>query len=339
MTLTTRFTEAYGIRHPIACAAMAFVASDPGLAIAVAKAGGLGAIGAGAMPPEAIGMVVGAFRANAAGPIHINLVVFLTNDAMIDACVAVRPDIVSFHWGHPTRAWIERLQGAGIKVWEQIGSVAAAVAAITDGVDLVIVQGSEAGGHNCGELPIFTAIPAVRKAVGVTPLLLAAGGIGDGATMAAALALRADGVVVGSRFVASVEGDAHADYKQAIVESDGSDTCLTSMFGRDMPHFNPMRVIANRVVREWQGREDEMPAEDNRLPQIGTTHVGGQDIPLARFSGFVPTRGATGDLQEMAFLAGQGIGQITSIETVATIIETMVTDAEAVIAALAKQSA
>lgn len=320
MSAENRFCSRYKVTYPIASAGMAFVASSPDLAIAVSAAGGFGAIGAGILPPEGVTHCLSAFREVATGPINLNFVTFMVTEATIDLCVSLKPEVVSFHWGHPDVAWIKKLQEAGIDVWEQVGSIGAAQQAVKDGVNLLIVQGSEAGGHNYGEMPLLEAIAKIRAIVGVGPLILGAGGISDGDGLASALAAGADGAIVGSRLVASFEADAHDDYKAALVASDGSDTVCTSLFGRDMPHFNPMRVIKNQIVREWHGKQADMPPQDDNLPIIATVQMGPQAVPIRRFSSFVPTRSTQGDLSEMALLAGQGIGAIQKIASVSDII-------------------
>jgi enoyl-[acyl-carrier protein] reductase II len=335
MSISTRFTRAYGILHPIASAGMGFVGSTHELAFAVARAGAFGAIGVGLSSPADLAGTLGAYRDAIAAPVNINLITLLATEQHIDLLLETRPDVVSFHWGQPPHEWVTALHGAGIKVWQQVGSVEAAERALAQGVDLLVIQGVEAGGHNFAELPIFVAIPEFRRALGPEPLLLAAGGVCSGAALAAALALGADGAWVGSRLLASEEANAHPDYKQALISACGADTRLTSMFGRSMPQFNPMRVIANQVVREWEGREADMPPEDERLPQIGTIELGGQELPLRRFNAFVPTREMRGDTQEMPFLAGQGIGQISETLPAGLIVETMINEARWTIGSLA----
>ena len=135
-------------------------------------------------------------------------------------CAEERVPVVSFHWGHPSRDFLKRLHDAGIKVWEQVGSVDAAREAVDSGIDLIIAQGSEAGGHNYGSLPTFVLVPSIIEAVAPTPVL-AAGGITNGRQLAAALALGADGVSIGTRFIASEEAFAHPEYKQRLVEAAG----------------------------------------------------------------------------------------------------------------------
>ncbi len=322
-----RFCFDYQVRLPIVGAGMAFVASSPDLAVAVAKAGGLGSIGAGMLPPPALSAALDQFRAAATSPLHVNFVTFMVDEAVLSWCEKARPDIVSFHWGHPDRTIIARLQAAGIRVWEQLGSVAAAHLAVDDGIDAIIVQGLEAGGHNLAELSLADALGAIRAAIGDGPLLLAAGGIADGRDMADALANGADAVVIGTRLIASDEADALMAYKQAIIDADGKEaTTLTAMFGREMAQFNPMRVLRNQIVEDWHDRQSTMPAPDIEQAVIGKLAIAGMEMPISRFASFPPTRGSEGDITQMALLAGSGVARIDAIEPVQVILDRMATD-------------
>jgi NAD(P)H-dependent flavin oxidoreductase YrpB (nitropropane dioxygenase family) len=149
-SIATRLTTAFGLHHPFACAGLAFAGMTPPLCIAVAAAGAMGAFGVGKLPPEAVEGSIAAIRAETDGAININFITIFTTDDHIALCERLRPPVVSFHWGHPSKEWIKRLQAAGISVWEQVGSVASAKLAVNDGIDVVIAQGSEAGGHNYG---------------------------------------------------------------------------------------------------------------------------------------------------------------------------------------------
>lgn len=322
-----RFANAYGVRHPIASAGMAFVASTPDLAIAVGNAGGVPAIGVGIMSLAQIEACVSAYRSAATAPLNLSFLTFAFDAENLALCCALKPEIVSFHWGHPPKAVIDVLQATGIKVWEQAGSVHAAQIACDDGVDLVIVQGLEAGGHNYAELPLNEAIAAARENVGPEPMLLAAGGISDGIDVARVLLLGADGVMLGSRLVASNEANAHDHYKAALVASDGSDTVLTDVFGREMPFFNPVRAIANDIVRIWHGRAHDLPAAADALPILGTIATSGGARPIRQLDSIVPTREAEGEVASMMLLAGSGIGKIGSVEPVADIIANIMTGA------------
>jgi NAD(P)H-dependent flavin oxidoreductase YrpB (nitropropane dioxygenase family) len=326
--LTTRFTEAFGLRTPIAQAGMAFVGMTPDLAIAVSNAGALGALGVGLMPAPVLAQTIAAIRAGTALPFNVNFVTGFTGEAQIDAACAARVSVVSFHWGHPPRAWIDRLHGAGVRVFEQVGSVDAAKCAVDDGIDVVVAQGQEAGGHNYGTLPTVALVPLVVDAV-APALVLASGGIADGRGLAAALMLGADGAWVGTRMVATNESAAHDGYKARLVAARGADTVSTALFGPDNPEFNPMRVLRNRVVEQWQHRVGDVPADTSTLPVIGTMDLGGERVDMHKFSNLVPMRGlTTGDLDEMALLAGQGVGLVDAVAPAATVIAEMTAQAK-----------
>ncbi len=327
--LPTRFTDAYGVRHPIACAGMAFAGMWPALPIAVAEAGALGSFGAGKLPPPAIAGAWEAISAATDAPINLNFVTMLFDDDYLALCEQLRPAVVSFHWGHPARDLIARLQGAGIRVWEQVGNAEAARRAVDDGVDLVIAQGTEAGGHNFGTLPTMVNVPTIVDAVDGA-LVLAAGGIMDGRGLAAALALGADGVMLGTRMVATREANVPPLYHQRMLSAAGADTVLSSLYGRDMPAFNPMRILRNPLVEEWQGREHEAPDDPSQQPVIGETGLGDMRLPIHKFSSFMPMADASGDIDSMPLLMGQGVGLVDRIEPVADVIDGIMADAVAV---------
>lgn len=327
MTLRTRFTEAYGLDTPIAQAGMAFVGMAPDFAIAASNAGALGSLGVGLMPVPVLEKTIAAIQAGTDRAFHVNFITLFTEPAQLDVVCAAGVAAASFHWGHPPRAWIDRLHSAGVRVLEQVGSVDAARRAVDDGVDVVVAQGSEAGGHNYGTLPTFALVPLVVDAV-APALVLASGGIADGRGLAAALMLGADGAWVGTRFVATTESAAHDGYKARLVAADGTDTERTGIFGPETPEFNPMRVLRNQVVREWAHRQEEVPTDTSELPVIGQTDLGSGPVEIHRFSFLVPMRDrTTGDLEEMALLAGQGVGLVHTVEPIATVIAEMTAEA------------
>jgi enoyl-[acyl-carrier protein] reductase II len=333
--LRTRLTEAYEVDHPVVGAGMGFVASTPDLPIAVSNAGGIGSLGAALLPAGATRQLVRAIKDSTAGrPFNVNLITPYVDPAQIDVCVEEGVPIVSFHWGNPPADTIERLHSAGCKVWEQVGSVHAAKQAVDSGVDLVVAQGAEAGGHNFGSLPTFALVPLVADAV-APALVLAAGGVADGRGLAAALALGADGVWVGTRFVATREANAHDEYKGRLVEATGTDTVRTSVLGPDMPGFNPYRVLRNPLVTEYEGREAELPGDLEGQPLIAVMQMGPDRVPIRRFSNFIPTPQTEGDLGLMAMPAGEGVGLVRSIEPAADVLEAMVREAAQVLGRLA----
>ena len=155
----------------------------------------------------------------------------------------------------------------------------------------------------------MSLLPAVCDVAGDC-LVLAGGGIADGRTAAAALALGADGVWVGTRMLASHEADAHAGYKQRVLAADVDSTARHNIFGPEFPDATT-RGLRNRLVQAWEGRDNPAPykvALPEQMPQIGEADIFGQKVPMTRFGGFPPTRNATGDLEEMSLLAGESVG-------------------------------
>jgi NAD(P)H-dependent flavin oxidoreductase YrpB (nitropropane dioxygenase family) len=150
-------------------------------------------------------------------------------------------------------------------------------------------------------------------------MVLAAGGIADGRGLAAALMLGADGAWVGTRLVATDESLAHEDYKARLVSAAATDTVRTSVFGPEMPEFNPMRVLRNRAIDE--------PHTEER-PIIGRTRLGDEVIDLPRYTSMVPMRGlTTGDMDEMPLLSGQGVGLVDAVKGAASVIADMTAQA------------
>ena len=216
----------------------------------------------------------------------------------------------------------------GIKVWEQMGSVEAAKEAVDSGIDLIVAQGPEAGGHNYGSLPTFVLVPSIVQTVAPTPVL-AASGISNGRQLAAALVLGADGVSIGTRFVATDEAFAHPEYKRRLVEANGTQTGLSSVYGPNMPHFNPMGVLDLGLAHEFAGRDDDAPKELESQPIIASMLLAGKEVPLHRFASFVPTPDTEGNIGELPFLAGQGVGLVKKIASVRTGVDTLMADAVA----------
>ena len=327
MAINTRFTETYQVEHPLASAAMAFATLSPRLPVAVCKAGAVGAFAAGPFPPDFIRANVEGIRQQTAGPLNLNFITPFATADHIDLCAELRPEVVSFHWGIPPTDWIVRLQDAGVHVWQQIGTPDAAREAATAGMNAIIVQGAEAGGHCYGKHPLLVLLPAVLDAVADQCLVLAAGGLVDGRGVAAVLAMGADAAMLGTRLLATEESDVADEYKQRIVAAGPNDTVLSSMFGRDMPDFNPMRLIRNKLVDEWHDRIAEIDQLAEQ-PVIGAMNLAGQAVELQRFSSLLPVAGATGDFDQIPLTAGQGLGGIDSIRPAGRVIQDIAAQAE-----------
>lgn len=332
--LANRFTSRYGLTHPFVGAGMGFVSTAP-LAAAVSNAGGLGVIGCGPETPERLHLLLQDARARTSGPLGVDLLVAqgpagpFSTDLHLDVCIQNQVAVVIFFWNPPPQAWVDRLHAAGIAVWMQVGSSSEALTAQALGVDAIICQGSGAGGHNKGTAATTPLVQNVRAAVGSTMMLLAAGGIATGQDVATALHAGADAVWVGTRLVASTEAFAHDTYKQRIVQAAWSgDTVRTTLFGPEWPG-QQMRVLRNRVVNEWAGSENLVPFPPPPPAVIGTTLFRGAPYTMPKFSAVVPTPDTVGDFEEMALLAGDGVGRITSVKPAGQIVSEMMADAEA----------
>src|SRR5258708_9277289 len=192
--LRTRLTEAYGLEVPFIGAGMGFVTTPP-LVAAGSNAGGMGTCGAALGPPYPLRGLIRLTRCMTAGPFGVNLITPFTEEAQLDVCIEERVSVVSFFWNDPPEVFIHRLQAAGVKVWMQVGSLQDAQEAVRCGVDAVVVQGTEAGGHNRSTGTVLSLVPAVVDAIAPVPVI-AAGGIADGPRGGAARALGVGAVLV-----------------------------------------------------------------------------------------------------------------------------------------------
>jgi enoyl-[acyl-carrier protein] reductase II len=329
--LKTRLTEEYGVDLPFVNAGMAFIATST-MAGAVAKAGGLGTIGCAAMTPDYLLGEVRKIRAATNRAFGVDIIPRFSPPEHIEVLVQEKVPLAIFFWDDVPDLWFSRLKECGTKIWIQIGSVVEARQAIAKGVDGLVVQGTAAGGHNRSTAELMSLLPAVRDLDGQM-LLVAAGGIADGRTAAAALALGADGVWVGTRLLASTESTAHSEYKRRVLAAGVSDTVRNNVFGPEFPDAT-VRGLRNRVVKEWEGRDYPAPYKGlavEALPIIGEADIYGQKMPMTRYCGFPPTDQFSGDFEEMSLLAGESVGQTNEILRVEEIVNQMMGDAAAII--------
>lgn len=331
----TRLTRAYGLRHPFVGAGMGFIAHEQ-LAAAVTDAGGLGVLGASPDPPESLPVMVKRLRALTSGPFGVDLIYADTGfgpastDEHIDACVQLDVPLVVFHHDPPPHRWIRMLRSAGTRIWMQVSSPELALAAVELGVDGMVVQGSEAGGHARGQIPLHALLRTIRHNW-PDMLLLGAGAISDGAAAAAALRAGADGVWVGTALVAAREANAHPEYKRRLVESSGN-TLRTNAFGPEWPD-QPYRLLATpAVLRAAAGVPG---AEPRKHDHIGRTrlfpHSANVPYDMPVRSALPPTSDTSGDWESMAYPAGEGVEAVRTIAPAAEIIRQMMSQAYAIL--------
>jgi len=341
VSLNTRLTREYGVRYPFVSAGMGFV-SYPPLVTAVCNAGGIGVLGNGVEPPPSTQALIRQIAQGTSGLFGVDLLhdttAFgpATTDAHVDVCVSEGVRLVVFFMNVPPRQWIDRLHSAGCRVWQQCASVKQAIEAASVGIDAVIAQGRQAGGHNRS---VVRTAPLLRRVVrAVKPVMvLAAGGIATGTDVAEALAAGADGVWVGTRMVASTEAFAHPDYKRRLLGAHGRATALTTAFGPEYPNV-PYRLLRTDLVREVAGREDQIPP-----PQPGDAPIGKTvlfpftlKVPytMPPFSAIVPTPDTTGRFDLMGFPAGEdSVRKIKAVRPAAEIVTEMMEEAHEILRA------
>jgi NAD(P)H-dependent flavin oxidoreductase YrpB (nitropropane dioxygenase family) len=299
VVLATRFTELFGCRHPVQQAGMGGVDS-PDLALAVSAAGGLGML-SGTFGDDALRAQLEVVPTDAT--IGVNFLMPFLDRAAVEAAAARSP-FVEFFWDTPEPELVEAVHAGGARAGWQVGSGDEARAARDAGCDVIVAQGVEAGGHVRGTTGLLPLLDEVRGIVDVP--IVAAGGIGTGRAMAAALIAGADAVRVGTRFVAAAESIAHPGYVQALVDASADDTVLTTAFGDGWPD------APHRVLRSCVAAGEELGAAQSWRADWPTIHD-------------------TGRVEARALYAGQSVGAVRSRQPAAMIIAELVDGAEAIL--------
>lgn len=309
--LRTEITELLNIEHPILQGGMAWVATAE-LAAAVSEAGGLGIIGAGAAPGEVVRREIRRVKELTAKPFGVNVMLLSPfHEEVIRVTLEERVPVVTTGAGNPGK-WVAEFHERGIKVIPVVAAVALAKRLEKQGVDAVIAEGMESGGH-IGEIGTMALVPQIVDAVRLP--VVAAGGIADGRGVAAALALGAKGVQIGTRFICASEGTVHQRYKESVVAAGDRDAVVTGA-----PTGHPVRNLRNHLTREFERRE-RAGATSAELEELGT--------------GRLRAAAVDGDVEWGSLLAGQSAGLVKAIQPAAEILQDLVTGAEAVLRSLA----
>ncbi|MBF7090266.1 nitronate monooxygenase [Flavobacterium sp. ALJ2] len=301
-----KITTLFNIKYPIIQAGMIWN-SGYKLASAVSNAGGLGIIGAGSMYPEVLREHIQKCKKATSKPFGVNVPMLYPNiEEIMKIIVDEGVRIVFTSAGNP-KTWTLFLKEKGITVVHVVSSTVFALKAQEAGVDAIVAEGFEAGGHNGrDETTTFTLIPMVREKITIP--LIAAGGIATGKGMLAAMVLGADGVQVGSRFAASTESSAHDNFKQTIVNVKEGDTQLT------LKELAPVRLIKNKFYQDVQALYEKCPTKEELVELLGRARA---------------KRGMfEGDLEEGELEIGQIAGLIHDIKPAAEIIHEMISDFE-----------
>lgn len=305
MAFRTRLTDLLGIECPIIQGGMAWTATAE-LAAAVANAGGLGIIGAGQMPTDILRTEIRNAKLLTDRPFGVNLMLLTPHiDDIVQMVLEEGVSVVTTGAGNPGK-YMAALKEQGIKVLPIAPSVALARRMESIGADAIIGEGMEAGGH-IGDLTTMVLVPQLVDAVSIP--VIAAGGIADGRGVAAAFALGAEGVQVGTRFMCAEECTIHPDVKASVIKAKDRDTVVT---GRSTGH--PVRVLKNKLSRQI-----EVLDRENRADEIEA--LGSGKLALAM---------RQGDTEMGSLMAGQVAALVCAIQPAGDIVHEMMTEAEAI---------
>ncbi len=309
----TRICDLLGIVHPIVLGGMGTATTAP-LVAAVSNAGGFGTLGTSAFNAASLDAEIASIRERTEKPFGINHLLFQIQEDMFAVTLGAKPAVAAFAWARKDqdlREYFQRARDAGSKVMYMAGEVPEATRAAEAGADMIVAQGTEAGGH-VGWMAALPLVPMIVKAVAPLPVL-AAGGIADGRGLAAALALGAEGVLLGTRFMATPEAPIHPNFKQAIVKSDGHDTALTEIPDIASQRVWPgamSRAQRNKFIERWSGREWALRQNARAV---------GKQVVAAR---------AAGDVDNAPLSFGQDAGLIDSIKSVREVVQEIMREAE-----------
>ncbi|BCV21009.1 enoyl-[acyl-carrier-protein] reductase FabK [Moorella sp. Hama-1] len=309
--LRTPLCDLLGIIYPIIQGGMAWVATGE-LAAAVSAAGGLGIIGAGSAPPEVVRQEIRKVRERTDRPFGVNIYYMSPYvEELVDLVCAEKVPVVTTGAGNPGKH-LPRFKEAGVKVIPVVASVALAKRLEHLGVDALVAEGMECGGH-IGEIATMPLVPQIVDAVHIP--VIAAGGFADGRGLAAALALGAVGVQMGTRFICATECTVHERYKKAVLKAGDRDAVVTGMAG----HY--VRVLKNKLTRQFE----ELAARGatwEEMDRLG--------------SGKLRAAVIDGDVEYGSVMAGQSAAMVREIKPAAAIIAEVMAEAEAVITRLGR---
>lgn len=308
--LKTPLCDLLGIDYPIIQGGMAWVATGE-LAAAVSAVGGLGIIGAGNAPPDVVRKEIHKVREKTDKPFGVNVYYMSPYiEELIDVVVEERVPVVTTGAGNPGKH-LPKLKEAGIKVIPVVASVALAKRLEKMGVDALVAEGMECGGH-IGQISTLPLVPQIVDAVDIP--VIAAGGFVDGRGLVAALALGAVGVQIGTRFICSTECTAHPNYKKVILKAGDRDTVVTGARGHGV------RVLKNKLSRQYE----KMVAEGASLEELERLGTGKLRLAVV-----------DGDVDNGSVMAGQSAAMVKEIKPAAEIIKQIMDDATMVLSRMA----
>lgn len=321
----TILSDLLGIEIPIIQAPTGSIAGQE-LAAAVTAAGGLGSLGLTWTGKADALAAIAAIRQLTDRPFMVNYALSFEPVTFRAALRAGAP-VVGFSWGDPGRL-VAEAHDAGALVGVQVANARGATQAIESGADFLLCQGVEAGGHVQSATPLAELLDGVKRVSGAVPIV-AAGGIGDAAGIADALMAGADGVMLGTRFVATQQSRAHPEYKKRLIGAQEGATALTICFDGGWPHA-PHRVLRNSTLERWEAAGCPPPgSRPGEGDVLGTVETG---ATVCRYEDTAPRLGMRVDAEAMALYAGTGVGLIHDLPSAGDLVRALWRGCESVLA-------
>ena len=310
-----------GIRHPIVQAPMGG-ATSPDLTAAISNEGGFGMVAGISMNALRLREVIREVKERTARPFGVNVVFKDEVEPLVHIALEEQVKALSFFWGYP-KDFVRRVQDQGCRVMHTVSSVEEAKRSVELGVDILVAQGVEAGGHVPGSVSTMVLVPAIVDAVSPVPVI-AAGGIAGGRSIAAALALGASGCWIGTRFLGAAEASIHTVYREHLYAASETSTVYSQVFnkGWECPH----RTLLNSTLEAWEaaGRPEpgERPGEADQIVKRPDGSL------IERYTSATPHRDFTGEIEALPMWAGQGVHAVQRTQPAAEIFRQLVIETE-----------
>ena len=318
----TRLTELLGIQFPIIQAPIGS-ATTPELAASVSNAGGLGMLALSWADLATTRETIRETKRLTDKPFGVNLVLAWEQSERVQICIEEKVPVVSFFWGN-SFSFLQPLQSNGIKVCQTVSTCEEALFFEKLGVDFLVAQGWEAGGHILGKVATSVLIPSIADKIKIP--FVSAGGFTDGRGLVAALSLGASGIWIGTRFLMAKEANASSVYQELIARANENNTVYTEGLFNIGWDNAPHRVIRNSTVKNWENAGKPSIGQRPNEHEILAQKKNGTAIE--RYADDIPTKTTTGDLEALAIYAGQSVGLIGEIiKTAKEIIDQIINEA------------
>ncbi len=321
--IRTKLCDQLGLDVPVVQAPIGGI-SCPELVAAVSNAGGLGLLSLTWRTEEEARSLLLKTQALTRRPFGVNFVLQWDPTSKLQTCFEIGVKIFSFFRGDPSE-WVRQVHEAGGIALHTVGSAEEARRSVDAGVNVIVAQGWEAGGHVWGQVSTLALVPRVVDAVAPVPVI-AAGGIADGRGLAAALALGAQAAMLGTRFVAAEEANSHDVYRNELIAASETSTVYTTLFDGGWENA-PHRVLRNSTHSRWEKEGKPMVGNRPGEGEVVSKTRAGKDIP--RYHSNAPIRELDGHPEQQALYAGQGVGLIRECKPAAVIVDDLLREAEA----------